>query len=406
MKIAILTSSFPRTKGDFQGNFILYLAAGQVKLGHEVHVICPHVPGLRFCDMMEGVHVHRFPYFFPYTLERLSSESGMYSSLRSSLLAWFQLPFFLFCEWYCTERIIRKNSIELIHSHWIIPQGIVGSISARIHRLPHVMSSHVADVQVFSRGFAPSSILRLILSGADCLTTNSTFTHNEIAKLCTIPCPSEVIPMGTFPVFRNEGIRHLPEESPIILFVGRLIRWKGVETLIQAMPFIHTKISSARLVIIGDGPERTHLEQTVRDKQLHTIIKFTGKVDDKTRTDYYYEASVFVLPSQQQNGMVMEGLGVVLLEAMAAGCPVIGSNVGGIPDIIIDGENGFLVPERDPEALAEKIVSLLSDQELSERFRQEGFRTVQTRFSWEDVSGRFSRGYSHAADLQKIKGIR
>jgi glycosyltransferase involved in cell wall biosynthesis len=84
----------------------------------------------------------------------------------------------------------------------------------------------------------------------------------------------------------------------------------------------------------------------------------------------------------------------VLLEAMASGCPVIGSDVGGIPDIITDGENGFLVPERRPDLIAEKIIQLLSDTDLQEKFRKNGFIRIQESFSWVTVSAKFSDVFS------------
>ena len=96
-----------------------------------------------------------------------------------------------------------------------------------------------------------------------------------------------------------------------------------------------------------------------------------------------------------------EALGVVLLEAMASGCPVIGSNVGGIPDIIVDGENGFLVPEQRSDILAEKIVQLLSDDKLKEKFRNNGFTRIQQSFTWDHIMNQFWRGYSKALDNDK-----
>jgi glycosyltransferase involved in cell wall biosynthesis len=90
----------------------------------------------------------------------------------------------------------------------------------------------------------------------------------------------------------------------------------------------------------------------------------------------------------------MEGLGVVLVEAMSRGVPVIGSNVGGIPDIITDGQNGFLVPEQEPEVLSEKIIELLSNPHFAEQFRQAGYNTVKMRFSWEMISRQFSEAYA------------
>jgi hypothetical protein len=97
MNILILTSSFPYSERDHHSNFILHHATGQVNQGHEVHLLCPHIPGTPFYENMRGVNVHRFPYFYPYQYQRLASDTGMYSSLRHSFLALIQLPLFFIC---------------------------------------------------------------------------------------------------------------------------------------------------------------------------------------------------------------------------------------------------------------------------------------------------------------------
>jgi len=397
MKIAILTSSFPDSPGHYHGNFIFYQARGQVELGHEVHVICPHKPGLPFSETMDGVIVHRFPYFLPYSLERLTSDSGMVSALSHSVLAWIQVPFFLLSQWYHTDRVIRRYSIDLVHAHWIIPQGLAAMICSKTRNLPFVITSHVADVQVFSSGLLPRPLLKILLSGADVVTTNSTFTKNEIEILIKIPCPCKVIPMGVY-IPKDAG-KPVPEpDAPVILFVGRLIPWKGVDILIRAMTLVIRKEPYVRLVIVGEGPERMSLEYLVKQLGIENNVIFTGRIDDRSLSNQYSHASVLVLPSRKSRGMVMEGLGMVLLEAMSRNIPVIGTNVGGIPDIIDDGKNGFLVPPDDEKALAEKILQIVSNPDLIGRFRDAGFDTIKTRFSWAEISKKFSAVYSQAGD--------
>jgi glycosyltransferase involved in cell wall biosynthesis len=118
-----------------------------------------------------------------------------------------------------------------------------------------------------------------------------------------------------------------------------------------------------------------------------------GKVTDAELNQAYLGSTLFVLPSTERKGFVMEGLGVVLLEAMASGVPAIGSNTGGIPDIIEDGVNGLLVPPGDPDALAEAIIRILEDQDLADRFREAGLETVKGRFSWDKISDQFIEVY-------------
>lgn len=391
MKILILTSSFPRFRGDFQGNFIFYQAQGQVEKGNEVHILCPHISGSPLSEEIDGLKVHRFRYFFPYRYQRLSSSTGMYSALRHSFLSVLQLPIFLMSQWLCAWDILHKHEIDLIHSHWFVPSGFVGSSLAYIWRKPHIITSHVLDANLFRkfRFFLP--LLSVIAASADLITTNSSYTKRQIEDLVIIKCPLKVIPMGTSHIprrFQRKG-----ESDHTILFVGRLVEWKGVDTLIRAMMNVLKSFPDATLTIVGEGLIFEQLQNLVDVNGLSNSIFFTGRVNDEDLGKLYERSSVFVLPSQTYQGLVMEGLGVVLLEAMARGVPVIGSNIGGIPDIITHGENGFLVPEQNPAMLAEKIVALLSDAMLSERFRLEGYRTIKSRFTWSKVSQQFSESY-------------
>lgn len=402
MKIAILTSSFPYRKGDFHGNFIYHHAHGQVERGNEVHVICPHLPGLEFLEDMDGVTVHRFSYFYPYRFQRLASDTGMYSALRHSFVAMVQLPLFLISELWCSWRLINLYQIDLIHSHWFIPSGLVGAVVAFIRKKPHIITSHVLDANLFGKFRFSLPLLSAIVASADMITTNSSYTKQQIEALVPLPCPCRVIPMGVSLPDQLPPVKEFREHT--ILYVGRLVEWKGVNTLIHSMTRVRMAIPDARLTIVGEGPIRDSLQRLVQDNGLHDAVSFCGRVSEEELKKLYDSAAVFVLPSRRYQGLVMEGLGVVLLEAMSHGVPVIGSNVGGIPDIIDDGRNGFLFPSEDEKILAEKIVTLLSDTVLAEQFLLAGYETVRTRFSWEEISRQFSEAYEQVLDKYSLEG--
>jgi L-malate glycosyltransferase len=395
-KLLILTSSFPFHKGDYHGNFVYYHALGEVKLGYEVHVLCPHIPGALIEETVDGISVHRFPYFFPQRLQKVSSCTGMYSSVMNSGLASLELPFFFFFELFFALRLINKYHIDIIHSHWIIPQGLVGTICKNVMNKPHIVSSHVLDAQIFEKWTFLKPLLRIILSGVDALTTNSKFTKDVIEDLVTPKTQSLVIPMGVQLVLASNTGRK--SDSPTILFVGRLIEWKGVDTLIRAMIHVIRKKPGAVLFVAGEGPLRGDLEQLSRKLAVEESIRLLGRIDDDELAKLYNQASVLVLPSRPFNGIVMEGLGVVLLEAMSHGVPVIGSNTGGIPDIIKDNYNGFLVPFDNDIILAERILQITSDDDLIEKFRQRSYEIVHSKFSWDIIARRFSEVY-----LQELK---
>ena len=162
-----------------------------------------------------------------------------------------------------------------------------------------------------------------------------------------------------------------------ILFVGRLDKIKGVTYLIQAMEKI-----DAKLVIVGDGVLRSELEEQA--KTFGDKVHFMGAVEHSKLAEIYSEADVFVAPSITMENGATEGFGLVFIEAMAAGIPVIGTKTGGIKDIIIDGETGYFVKGKDSDAIAERVNFLLENPEESMRIVENAKKEVK-RYSWENV---------------------
>jgi glycosyltransferase involved in cell wall biosynthesis len=167
------------------------------------------------------------------------------------------------------------------------------------------------------------------------------------------------------------------------------------------MPAVLERFPDTKLLIVGTGPEREALILDAQELGLRDRVELVGTVPTRDLPSYYLSADVFVLPSITLKGKT-EGLGVVLLEAMASGCPVIGSNVGGIPDIITDGENGFLVPEQNPGAMADKIIQIFSDANLREKFRENAYERIGESFTWDKIGKCFSEVYSETLDQKNV----
>ena len=171
--------------------------------------------------------------------------------------------------------------------------------------------------------------------------------------------------------------------KPVVLFVGRLAEVKGVTYLIEAM-----KQVDAILAIVGEGPLRQELERQAAP--LGDKIRFLGgKTHDELAT-IYASADVFVAPSVKAKDGGVEGFGLVFLEAMASGLPVVASRSGGIPDLVHDGENGLLVPPAEPQALAEAINRVLLNPELKTKICQKGNETAQS-FSYKNVGEKYKK---------------
>ena len=190
---------------------------------------------------------------------------------------------------------------------------------------------------------------------------------------------------------RNElGIK---KDRKIILFVGVLRPIKGLPYLIKAMTIIKDK--NKKLLLVGDGEERDQLEDLVKKLKLEKYVTFIGKVPYDDVFKYMVVSDILVLSS------LSEGLPNVILEAMAAGLPIVATRVGGIPDIVKDGENGFLIDPKNPEQIAEKINLFLEDDKLREKISKNNKQKAK-EYSWESVIERLEKIYFRVINMKNI----
>ena len=393
--ILIITSSYPSKIQNLRGTFIGKQVRCMADRGYHMVVLTPHVPGASLFESYDKIDIFRFPYFFPTSLQRLSTPGGMYFGFKQSLPGKIQMIPYLFMMILFSGIIIRKKHIKFIHTHWIIPQGIAGAIWKYFFRIPHISTAHVLDLTISDNIPILKSLIRRVLKKTDVVTVNSSFTKKQVLRFSPPNIPIWIIPMGMDEkrvFFIQEGDISKKRRNSI-LFVGRLIDWKGVDILIQAIHLVKKRIPDVLLIIVGEGPDRQKYEKLTIQLHLEDTILFKGRISDDELNLSYFKADLFILPSNEIKGIVMEGLGVVLLEAMASGTPVIGSNTGGIPDIIEDGVNGLLVTPGDPQALADAIIRILENPDLADRFRKAGLETVRERFSWDVITDQFVEVY-------------
>jgi N-acetyl-alpha-D-glucosaminyl L-malate synthase BshA len=393
-----LTTSFPRFKGDSAGTFIYSLISLLSQKGIDFEVIAPHASGTHFFERWGNIHINRFPYFFPLNYQRLCYGDGLLNNLRNSRLAVAQTPFFILVDFIYLLYILRKKRIDLIHAHWSLPQGFLGILAGHLLRVPCVTTLHGSDVFGLRR-----PIFRLpnkfAIRHADICTANSRATAQKALRMAA--CRNlMIIPMGVdlnhFKKTTEVGDlrKKLRLDGEVILSVGRLIDLKGTDYLIKALPKVLLRFPQTKALIIGSGPQKSYLLNLAKELHIKDSVVFVGQIPHSQMAKYYSLADVFVLPSITSKMGETEGFGVVLLEAMACGLPVIGSDTGGIPDIIKDGETGLLFRQKDSQELANQIIRLLTDEDLRKKMVVNARNLVETQFSWEIVAERFIEVYS------------
>ena len=410
MRVLVVTSSFPRFPGDPSGVFILSLCKELQKLGIELEVLAPHEGGCKRHEFREGIEVFRFPYFYPHRFQRLCYGAGILKNMKGSPLAFMQPPFFILAELFYAIRISRQKKFDLVHAHWSIPQGFTGLLLREFRGIPWVTSLHGSDVHGLNLPFFRGLNKKVIL-GSDACTANSRATA-ERAKRISGRDDIRVIPMGVDIDFfstsagRATGQKQNGRHAETILYAGRLIDVKGVEYLIRAFPSVLEKHANAKLLVVGSGPCKGDLVNVSERLHLQGRVVFQEPVSQEELARYYSTADVVVLPSVRTDEGETEGLGLVLLEAMACGVPVIGSATGGIPDIIKDGETGLLVQQKDSGDLAEKINRLLTEEELRRRLSERGRGFVREHFSWPAIAKSYLELFRSVLEEKGRKGKR
>ncbi|MCZ3366924.1 MULTISPECIES: glycosyltransferase family 4 protein [Methanobacterium] len=258
--------------------------------------------------------------------------------------------------------MIRKYNIDLIHAHYVMPPGLIAVICSMFSGTKTAITIHGSDIFVLARKPLLKSIIKFILKRSDYVFVVSDSLKENVLKLgiegledkLSITYNSVDVErfrpdqMGTF---KEE--MHINPQKPVVLFVGNLVWQKGVEYLIRAKEFLNV---DAEIVIVGDGPLLEELKGIVEFEKIEGIT-FTGARNDIE--DIMPSADVVVVPS------VSESFGIVILEAMASGKPVVATKVGGIPEVV-NKKIGILINPEDPVGLAEAINKILQDKELKE----------------------------------------
>jgi glycosyltransferase involved in cell wall biosynthesis len=354
-----------------------------VKLGVEVEVLAPHHQGALRREVIDGIQVHRFRYMLPERWQTVCYGAGIPTNLRNSFWAKLQLVFLLLTLCLNTIKLARKG--DLIHAHWSLT-GLEGLLAGKLLRKPVILMMHGAEVYVLKN----NPLIRFVLEHVDYVLCNSSFTLSKILEISSPNAYDIIAPGVDVERFRPdldlsifyEREPDIPRDCPLVFALGKFIERKGFTYLIDAIGLLDQK-SAPFLMIGGRGPLKEQLQRQVRDRNIIRRVKFLEYIPDECIPAYYAAADLFVLPSVVDERDDTEGLGVVLLESLACQTPCVASNVGGIPDVIIDGLNGRLVEPANPKMLADEVSRLIADQETRLEMGKQGRLFVKKHFSWQ-----------------------
>ncbi len=375
-KVLFVTHNYIRFDGDFSGVFLHLLARKLGEQGIEVVVVAPHDASIPDTDEIDGVRIHRFRYASD-DKETFAYCGDMHRQLFRNPFKIFRLLRFIGEATKLASKLIDEENISVVSVHWVIPNGLIAKRLKRKFgdRIKLVFSSHGTDVRLLTGVPLVLPYFRSIIRRAEAWTVVSSFLRDIVsAKARSLGDKIRVLPLPNDEAvfYPDDGIVKDPN---LIVATSRLTVQKRLEYLIEAVKIVSRAIPMIKLEIYGGGPEKYKLERLIDDKGLVGRVVIKKPMPQGKLREVYNRASAMVLNSMD------EGFGLGLTEAMLCHTAVIGTDSGGIRDIIDHDKTGVLVPVDNADALAEAIVRILTDHTLRNRIAEAGYQKALAFFS-------------------------
>lgn len=372
MKILYFTQLFyPAVFGG--GEYIFYHWAKElVKKGHEVFVITQRLHETKSHEIVDGINIFRVG-----SAPKLSGTLpvGLYSNISFLISSYFQ-----------GIKIGKKYNVDVIHSNTYIPVFSAQWCANKLH-IPHIATVHdvyYTSKKDFWKNWSEQSQMSWIskIAGPKIekmiakkkVTAFHTVSEKSKSDLLELGVSREisVIPNG---IDVNDYNIETTESKNQVIFVGRLIFYKNIEIIIDAINKVVKKIPDVKLVIVGDGPQKLELIKKVESLDLQSSVTFTGNISEQEKIQLINESRILLNPS------LIEGFGIVVLEGFACKKPILVSDSKPLSDLITESEDGYVLPAHDSDKWAEKIIGLLLNPKMAENMGESGKQKVILQYS-------------------------
>ncbi|YCM42715.1 glycosyltransferase family 4 protein [Verrucomicrobiaceae bacterium 227] len=384
--IAVVTSTYARSQDDPQVPWMRQQVNRLHERGHDIQVFAPSFKGLG-THGIDGVRVNRFRYCLA-KWEDLTHDEGAPNKEKNLAFKIRVLCYLFFGAlsvfWWCL-----RNKVRVLHIHWPFPHGLWGVLPKYFLGVKVVAMSHGAELAIARNSGSVRKVLSWLLRHSDASCVNSSHTANEVKNVSGLT--SLITPYGATVQARAHSAASV-NDTPTLLFCGRLIQRKGIDVLLRAMVQVLGE-RPVKLVITGEGDRKPEWQKLCSSLGLDSSVRFAGFVSDAELAELYRTSDLYVHPAIFDDKGDTEGLGVVLIEALAHKLPVVASSVGGIVDVIKHGETGLLVPEKDEAALAQAILKVLDDPALARGLGERGFAHTQRFFDWDRITSEMENIY-------------
>jgi glycosyltransferase involved in cell wall biosynthesis len=364
VRVLLTTSTFPLSPDDGTPRFVFDLAEA-LAAGCRVTVLAPAAPGAAAAERWGDVSVVRFAYFRPRAWQRLAYGDGIDTNLRRSWLARAQAAPFVLAQARAVRRLVAREAIDVVNSHWVVPQGVAAALARGPgRRFPHVVSLHGGDVHALARLPLGRRLAGFVAARSDAWLASSRAVRDRFDAVLGRPSQASLQPMGVH-VARFRAAQPLPGAEVglpdgYLLYVGRLQEIKGVSFLLRALPAVRARHPEVSLLVAGYGEREAALRREAEALGIAGAVVFAGRRPADWVARAMRGCAAVVVPSIRLPGGREEGMPTVVAEALAAGARVVATATGGIPDRVRHGENGWLCRDSDPDALAAAILAALA----------------------------------------------
>lgn len=409
MHIGVLTHNYPRFAGDFSGAFVEALCQEFATQGHAVTVWAPYDPA--FARPLAGpVDLRLYRYAWPASLHRLGYMRSMQSDLALRLDSYLLSPAFFAAGIATVLREARQRRPDVLHAHWLLPNGFIGAVASRRLGIPLVVSVPGSDAQVAGKNPLFRSMARFAFRQAGLLTANSESLRDSVIALGADPAKFDMIIYGTDPAALRPdaaGVEALRAElgiapgAVILLGVGRMVYKKGFDVLVRALAEPPLAQRNVVAVMVGQGDQWAEWQTLAARLGVAERLRWVGTVPKDRIGVYYNLADALVMPAVSRPA---DGLNVCVLDAMSCAKPVVGSNVAGNPLAVVDGVTGLLVQEQDAPALAAALALLVDDPALRRRMGAAGRARVEQELGWPHLARRYGDHFARLGREFTAKG--
>lgn len=383
MKICILTHTFPTSVNDSTSSFMHTLSLGFKKAGNEVIVLTPYIPQLKINDF--PYRVISYKYIWPNFFHILGYGRTLKDGSKMRIWTYFLSLFLFVFGIIALINVCRKEKIDLISAHWILPNGFIAFVASRVLKIPYTITLCGSDIYMAKKNVLFSKMAVICANNASFVAADSPKFLNDLAALGAKIQKNNVIPypvdadkfkltMKDVEILRKK--LNLEKDDLIILAVGRLVYKKGFEYLIKSLSEIVKQYPQVYLIIVGDGDLGKQLKNLAFKLHLENKINFVGIANRNNIVTYYNLSSIFVMPSIKDKDGNMDDQPVSLIEAMACGKPVVATNFPGIRLTVKNKINGFLVPEKNISMIEQALKKLIESKSLRKKMGQESRKIV------------------------------